>query len=142
MIQSFKQFWKTHFSGEPRVEKSLSQTELKTIREFIKQSELEGRSTQSIIEWLRKRYTDNNLKWEAERIYWTESKRIERDSILQDAKALGITKFRIVPSPNACPVCLAFSDSGNRVFDRSNIIYKGHAAPPVHPNCNCLVVPL
>jgi len=81
-------------------------------------------------------------KWHAERVFRTEAKKVESEEIKEDAEVLGIEKFRIELSPNPCLACRIFAGGGRRVFSKGELIHEGRAAPPVHPNCRCVLIPL
>jgi SPP1 gp7 family putative phage head morphogenesis protein len=54
--------------------------------------------------------------------------------------AAGITTWRWMTEPDACPVCVANEAAGPRVI--GEVWPDGSAAPPAHPHCRCSVLPL
>lgn len=132
---NFKEFWKSQY-----VRKALTQGDLSSIRGKIGRMEGKGKPAKAIISALQSK-PEIKDRWKAERAYWTETKKLETNSILQSAEDLDITKFKIIPSPSACPLCLKVSGDGEKVFDRGDLLFKGNQIPPVHPNCYCILIP-
>ena len=59
----------------------------------------------------------------------------------QSAKAIGINvKKAWEPDDEACPICLANADQG--AIDLDDEFDSGDDAPPAHPNCECVLVPV
>jgi len=51
----------------------------------------------------------------------------------------GVTRWRWVTEPGACPLCTANEDAGPRVIGEA--WPDGADAPPAHPHCRCSVLP-
>jgi hypothetical protein len=137
----FTDFWKKHYTYE-RIEKKLSQKELKTVRDIISEMEDKRRPAKAIIGKLGRELDDLDTKARAKQAYATESKRLESKYIKEDAEDLGIKKFRIELSPNACDACIAFTKNGSRIFYEKGLKKDGRDVPPIHPNCKCILVPV
>lgn len=137
MDTKFKNFWKNDFN---KIEKNLSGRDLLKIREFI--IGLEDRETPSSvgIQLLLERFPQLGTKDHAELVYWTELKRVQSNEIIEDAEFLEFKKFRIIPGPNACPICKDFSQNGDKIFRKSQLEKDGWDVPPIHPNCYCALV--
>jgi hypothetical protein len=126
-MYTFQEFWKDQFY------KSLNIKTLRKIREIIIEMEADRIPSREIISYLQENFSELSELWKAERAYWTEVKKLESNNILNDAEDLGIQKFRIVPSPNACPLCKKVSGNGKRIFTKKEI----DGVLPIHPNCYC-----
>ncbi len=141
-MEEFKQFWKKLTSNEFRKADKLTGDQLDSVRQDIKKWQDEKYKSSEIIGKLMRKYSDLKEKWKAERVYYTEVKRFESKEIKIDSQDVGYNKFRIIPSPNACPLCIAVSKDGNKIFKGKDLIYKGRGIPPIHPNCYCQLVPV
>jgi hypothetical protein len=137
MISIFKTFWK----NEVRFEKKLTTDELETVRRDILRLTDMNKISSQIIEYLQNKYPKLKEKWQAERVYWTESKRMDSSDVKTDAQEIGLEKFIVMPNTNACELCMKISGGGKKVFKRADMVYKGRAFPPCHPNCLCIVLP-
>jgi hypothetical protein len=132
----FKRFWKT--TNAP-----LSETEVEELGNKIEQLEDKGTPASKIISWLQNHKPSKlGEKWKAERVWRTESKKIESSEIIDDAGEIGFTKFRISIAPDACELCRKLSGNGEKVFDASELVKDGVPIIPHHPNCQCIIVPV
>lgn len=135
---TFNEYWKSQY-GDVILKARLTTDELQDIREMIKS--LSGKSSSVAITYLQKHFDKLSERWKAERVYWTESKRMDTKEVKADSQELGFDKFRIKPNINACEACKSFSDNGSKVFNKNENVYKGRVAPPIHPNCYCILLP-
>lgn len=137
---NFKDFWK--IQGGYVIEKAaLTASELKSVQKTIAELQAKRLPSSKIIAHLQTINKKLAEQWKAERAYWTEVKRSESDSIKSAGDDLDVEKYRIILSPNPCPICKAFADGGRRRFTMRQLVYKGREAPPVHPNCFCILLP-
>jgi SPP1 gp7 family putative phage head morphogenesis protein len=118
----------------------LSESQLEEIRDVIDSKEREHIPSSKIIDSLQRTVPKAKKKWKAERIYSTESKRIESDDIIGSATKLGIKSYKVMPSPNACEMCLKLCGHGERIFKEEELTVKGRRVPPFHPNCYCSLI--
>lgn len=139
---NFKQWHEEHPFNIPRVEKadSLSEGELTEARGMIALYNKRRRTaTQTIGALMRKFKIDQPG---AARVYWTETKRADTDAILDIGKEIGFSKYKVVLSPSACPVCVRKTDDGKKIFKAAELNKSGHGhKPPFHPNCYCILIP-
>jgi hypothetical protein len=132
-----KKFWQQRF------EKKLDREDLESVRFDIKRLQDKGMISSKIIDYLQRSYPSNlSERWQAERVYWTETKRMESLMIANDAEDLGIKYFRILPNANACRQCRQFSQDGTKIFTQDQLIKDGKPIVPIHPGCYCLILPL
>lgn len=69
----------------------------------------------------------------------TELTRASAEASRQAYTAAGVTEWRWVTEPGACPTCLANEAAGPRVIGEA--WPDGSDAPPAHPNCRCSPLP-
>lgn len=131
----FQMFWKS--SNDP-----LTEEELSKIRTIVRDLEGKKKTSSYIIAVLQRTFPKLSEKWRAERAYWTEVKAMESKEVESEAKELDLQKFIIIPSPNACDVCLKVSGKGKKVFTSKDLYYNGRDIPPIHPNCFCVLLPI
>jgi len=126
------------------VEKSkLTDAQVRQVRSIITKMSEEGKMSSEIIAHLQNKFSKLSEKWKAERAFWTEKKRIDATDIKDKAEDLDFERFRILPNTGACPECIRFSNNGKKIFNsRADMVYKGRPAPPIHPGCYCLVLPV
>lgn len=70
----------------------------------------------------------------------TELTRASAEAARAAYTAAGITNWRWMTEPDACPICVANEKAGPRVIGEA--WPDGSAAPPAHPHCRCSVLPL
>jgi len=70
----------------------------------------------------------------------TELTRASAEAARAAYTAAGITTWRWMTEPDACPVCVANEAAGPRFIGEA--WPDGSAAPPAHPHCRCSVLPL
>lgn len=135
---TFKSFWKNFTT----VEKALSDKELEKVNALIDKLEDARVPSSKIIARLQREFPDLAEQYQAERAYWTESKRRETNMIREGAVDLGIKKFHVVNTPGACVECRKVSGNGDRVYTNKEIAKGGKDLVPVHPNCYCILIPI
>lgn len=74
--------------------------------------------------------------WKKERVVRTEEKKLESE----DIKESGATKYRIELSINPCNLCKEVAKV--KVYTKKTLVYKGRGIPPVHPQCECSLIPI
>lgn len=139
-MSKFSEYWKGANYG---VEKSkLTKAEIDDIREAIGGLQKRGYPSSKIITALQKFNPKLKERWKAERVYWTESKRIDTDVVAEAGDDLGISEYKVILSPNACKTCRQKTDGGRKVFKQADIEKAGYGhQPPFHPNCYCILIP-
>jgi hypothetical protein len=132
----FKQFWKGK-SGE-----SLTEKEISEVNQRINFLQKKGWISSNIIEDLRKFNGKLSEKYRAEAAYWTEVKKKDTEKVAEIGKELGISKYKIILSPNACKLCEQKTNYGKKIFSDEEINKAGYGqSVPFHVNCFCIVVP-
>jgi hypothetical protein len=137
----FTDFWKKQYLTD-RIEKKLSQKELKDVRDVIASMAGNDKPAKKIITSLSRKFDELKEPNRAKQAYVTESKRIESKYIKESSVDLGMKKFRIQPSNKACDDCLNFTKDGKRVFYQKGLKKDGRDIPPIHTNCKCTLVPM
>ena len=62
--------------------------------------------------------------------------------VAEAAEELGVTKYRVVLSPSACPECEKKTAGGSKKFSNDDMKKSGYGhVPPFHPNCYCVLLP-
>lgn len=139
MANLFKEIWKAN-NGEDM--KALTKSELIQVQGIIFNLQKKGYPSSKIITALQKTNQKLNEKWRAERAYWTTVKQDDTKAIADLGDDLGFTKYKVILSPNACPLCIQKTNNGRKVFDQREISKSGYGQfVPWHPNCYCIVVP-
>lgn len=139
----FKEFWKAQH-GHDIFEKKTSLTvmEISDIQKKIADLQSKGLPSSKIITALQKFNGKLAERWKAERAYWTEVKSTDTEAIGDIGDDLGISKYKVILSPNACPVCIKKTDNGGKIFKSTDIEKSGFGhVPPFHPNCYCIIYP-
>ena len=137
MPNNFKTFWK--LSND---DKALTKTEIVEIQNKIRQLQKQGYPSGKIINILQKYNGKITERWKAERAYWTEVKAQDTLLVGDIGEELGITKYKVILSPNACRICIDKTDNGNKIFSTKDIEKTGYGQfVPWHPNCYCILVP-
>lgn len=136
-MKEFKSFWKAVYTKE-----TLTPGEIKNIQNIIYRSEITNQPASKTIKMLQRYNPKLRERYKAERVYWTESKKMGTESTLESSNVLDVFKFRIIPSPTCCDLCHEIAKNGNRIFVKSELFYKGQKIPPIHPNCLCTLVPV
>ncbi len=132
----FSQFWKAK-SGE-----ALTEKEIVEVAKRIDFLQKKGRISSSIIEDLQKFNGKLSEKYRAEAAYWTEVKKKDTEKVAEIGKELGISKYKVILSPNACKICKEKTSYGKKIFDEKEINKTGYGqSVPWHVNCYCIVVP-
>jgi len=113
----------------------LSQRELKTIRRKIENLEDKDISPKKIVNVVEGQSKKLDEKWKAERVYRTETKKIETEKILEASDKFKIKHFKIFAEKDACKNCKALE---GKVFSQKDIEKAGLV--PHHPNCSCKIL--
>lgn len=140
----FTNYWKSLNSSYEEFQKSSSLTikELKEIRQYIKALQDKGAISKTIIGHLQKFNSKISELWKAERVYYTEIKRDNSQTVGEIGEELEIKSYRVVLSPHACGACHKSSNNGNKIFKTSDIQKAEYGVvPPFHPNCYCILLP-
>lgn len=140
----FKEFWKAEHGGE-LFEKAgaLTKAELAQVQGKIAELQKKGLPSSKIIASLQRFNGKLSEKWRAERAYWTEVKLDDREKVGEIGDDLGIAKYKIILSPNACKLCRMKSNGGRKVFSQKDMEKTGYGNfVPWHPNCYCIAIPI
>lgn len=143
-FNKFKEYWiaKSMTPEEFYKSASLTRKELVDVKNYIKALQDKNAPSSIIISHLQKFTPKLSEKWKAERAYYTEIKRTDTKIVAQAAEELGITKYRVILSPNACPECRKKTDNGVKKFTNQDMQKDGYGhVPPFHPNCYCVAIP-
>jgi hypothetical protein len=144
---NFKVFWKTFVAERQAVQliKSadrLSKEEINDIQQLIKKLQKENKPSSVIIKYLQSYNDKISEYYKAKRVFDTETKDLQTESVMRSAESLDINKFQVLLSPDACPTCRAKTQNGRKVFDESEITKDGYGhRPPFHPHCYCTLIP-
>lgn len=92
-------------------------------------------------------YVDENSRWRARRIAVTESARAYNLGSMAAVEDLDfVAGFKLLPSPDACPMCLMIArlcpvirKGGTFGQNGKNSTYQNLTAPPFHPGCRCVL---
>src|SRR5665213_1557638 len=136
MLNIFKEFWKAQNGGD-MFEKSgaLTKAEIVAVQNKIAELQSKGFPSSRIIASLQKFNGKLSEKWKAERAYWTEVKVDDTQTVAGLGDDIGISKYRVVLSPNACKICREKSQEGSKIFKNSDLEKSGYGhVPPFHPN--------
>lgn len=136
----FTDFWKGQTHGFAKAK--LTQDELMAVRAKIIELQARGLPSSKIITALQKMNAKLMERWKAERAYWTESKRDDTKVVGEAVEDIGLDKYRVILSPDACKECRQKTQNGRKVFKHTDIEKSGYGhVPPFHPNCYCIIVP-
>lgn len=143
--KQFRDYWMLE-KGEMTIEKfvddRLSEKELMKVRDIIAIMQAKGLPSNNIIKALQNINSKLMEKWKAERAYYTEVKRQDTRIVVNASKDLDIHKYRVVLSPHACPICVAKSNNGKKIFSTAEVSKGEGQFVPWHPNCFCVVLPV
>lgn len=139
---NFREYWKKQNLGLEFEKARLNKTELQSVHNRIANLQKKGWPSSKIISAIQKMNSKLSERWKAERVYWTEVKRDDTTIVGDAGDDLGIDKYTVILSPNACKTCIKKSDNGRKIFKTSDITKGGYGhVPPFHPNCYCILVP-
>lgn len=141
---NFKDYWELEYRPEEfrKSGKTLSKKELVDIQQKIAQLQKRGYSSTKIIKYLQNHNNKLVEKWQAERAFWTELKDLDTTRVHAAAAELGITRYKAILSPDACPICVGKTRHGVKIFDNDEMTKGAGSVPPFHPNCYCIMVPV
>lgn len=139
---NFKSFWKIQFHGESFEKDRLSTIELKKVQDVIFELQKKGLPSSKIITELQRVNKKLSERWKAERAFWTEVKRDDTYGVADASDDLGVDKYQVILSPNACRLCRKKTEQGKKVFKGMDLEKSGYGhVPPFHPNCYCILIP-
>ncbi len=140
----FHEFWKANAGGELFEKKgSLTKSEIVEIQNKIAELQKRGLPSSRIITALQKFNRKLSERWKAERAFWTEVKLDDTQTVGEAGDDIGISKYRVILSPNACKECRRKTTNGSKVFKNIDLQKSGYGhVPPFHPNCFCILIPL
>lgn len=143
----FKDYWtliqKTESDILIKSSTKLTKAELIGIQNTIHELQEKGYNADKIIKYLQEHNKKLSEKYKAERAFFTELKRLDTDEVKDSAEYLDLEEYEVILSPNACPICRKKTNNGNKVFNHKEISKDGFGhAPPFHPNCYCILIPI
>jgi hypothetical protein len=121
--------------------KKLNQRDINNVRQQIDTLQTKGKTESAIINNLQKRPKLKD-RYEAERAYETEKKRLETLRTKELGEKRGLNKFYIILEPNACSLCKKMTENGRRFFTAKQIGDGNKTVVPFHPNCHCHLIPV
>lgn len=138
----FFDFWKSTPFQLPSFEKAkLSRDELTKAREIIRELQEKNRPAYDIVSTIQRTLKINQYR--AQRVFDTEVKRNDVVATRSLGRDIGFTKYKVILSPNACPLCIEKSNNGRKVFSDADVHKTGYGQfVPWHPNCYCITVPV
>lgn len=138
----FKQFWKANNDVEYFAKAKLTKAELAAVQKKIAELQEKGLPSEKIISALQKMNEKLSERWKAERAFWTETKRDDTEVVGEASEELGIDKYTVILSPDACEECRHKTENGKKIFKTSDLEKSGYGhVPPFHPNCYCILIP-
>lgn len=145
-MSDFKEFWKIQNQDDESFEKSaLTNWQLTKVAEIIRKLQNRGLPAYRIIKRLqtfKALKAKLNPQYRAAAAYWTQVKKDDTHLVANASKDLGVEKYRVILSPNACPICREKTEQGQKVFKSEDVEKSGFGhVPPFHPNCYCILVP-
>lgn len=138
----FQDYWRALNGQEFEKAQKLSKAELLDVQSTISRLQKKGLPSSQIITALQKANGKLSERWKAERAYWTEVKKDDTEVVGDAGEDIGISKYKVILSPNACKTCIEKSDNGQKIFKNTDIQKSGYGhVPPFHPNCYCILIP-
>lgn len=146
----FSNFWKTLNTPQEQlteyVRKSsdkLTVKEIKELQGIIDEMQAKGKASSQIISYIQKWNEKLADRYKAVRAFETEAKRLDTNNTINAAVSQDTDTFKVMLSPNACPVCREKTQEGNKVFTVKDLQKAGFGhKPPFHPHCYCLLLPI
>lgn len=136
---NFRKYWEVVSKSKGG---DLSPRDLVKIQQTIAQLQKRKYPAQKIIKYLQDHNSKLVEKWKAERAFWTELKNLDTQKVRELSEDLGITRYKAILSPDACPICREKTRMGTKVFDNQEMTKGAGEVPPFHPNCYCIMVPV
>jgi hypothetical protein len=142
----FKEYYKSIVYGEGNEyfwkSEALTEKEITDIQKYIYDLQQKGLPSAKIIKQLQSYNSKLKEKYKAERAYFTEIKRNESLVVGDAGENLELTKYRVLLSPHACPICMQKTQGGKKIFKNTDFQKDGYGyVPPFHPNCYCSIIP-
>ena len=109
---------------------------LRVFAQVLAEAKARGMTAKELAQALRDALQDD--AW-VRMVALTELTRASAEAARAVYTAAGITRWRWVTEPGACPVCVANEEAGPRVI--GGAWPNGSEAPPAHPHCRCSVLP-
>jgi SPP1 gp7 family putative phage head morphogenesis protein len=115
---------------------SIADHRLQAFARVLSRAKATGMNAKQLAAALRDALADD--AW-ARMVALTELTRASAQAARDTYTAEGITEWRWVTEPGACPVCLANEAAGTRIIGET--WPDGSEMPPAHPHCRCSVMP-
>lgn len=115
---------------------ALADRRLRVLARVLADAKARGLTAKELAQALREALKDD--AW-VRMVALTELTRASAEAARAAYTASGVTEWRWVTEPGACPVCKANEDAGPRVIGEA--WPDGSDAPPSHPHCRCSVLP-
>ena len=124
-------------------EGKLSEKEIHDIQEVIRSMQEKGKSASIIIKYLQDHNKKIAEKYQSERVFYTELKRLDTQQVKTAGKYLDLDQYKVILSPHACEICRKKTDNGKKIFTAKDLAKSGYGQfVPWHPNCYCVAVPV
>ncbi|MHB8483865.1 MAG: hypothetical protein ACYDBV_14225 [Nitrospiria bacterium] len=137
-MKLFKRFWKElNKTGD-----ALSDRQLEEVQDKMWRWDSKHVKYSDQVKRLQRTFPKLREQYRAEQVVRTEGKRLESDDVKNDAVEIGLKSFKIMLSPNACEMCRGFTNEGSKVFKADELKKGEWDVPPIHPQCNCVLIPL
>jgi arsenate reductase-like glutaredoxin family protein len=122
-------------------EDKLSRDQLYRVRRKLSKLDGQKKTYSQKVDTLARTVPKLKEKWRSERVVRSEDKRSESLEVKNDAQELGFSRFKIMVSNRACKTCMSFTSNGSKIFDTKGLKKGGRDVPPIHSNCNCILIP-
>lgn len=144
---NFRKLWKIlQITPEDYFLKSegkLTEKEIRDIQNVIRNMQKEGKNANQIILYLQEYNQKLAEKYRAERVFYTELKRLDTKQVETAGKYLELEEYRVILSPHACELCRSKTQNGKKIFTEEDFKKEGYGhVPPFHVNCYCTLIPV
>lgn len=117
--------------------KTVAGNKQKKLVQYIQDEADKGRTMDTIAEDALQKFSLPLEDWEIKRIAATETAWAANQGAVTAGQEIGIQEYDVLLDPDAEPECVAEYDG--QVFTANEIASD---APPLHPNCRCIVQPV
>ena len=140
-MDAFKTAWLESQNFEKG--EALTKSELAEAKAMIQGYQKRGLISSKIISKLQERIPKLSEEYKASRAYWTIVKEIDTEVVAEASDNLGIDTYKVILSPHPCQICIDKTQNGGKIFKHNEVEKAGYGhAPPFHPNCYCILIPV
>lgn len=115
---------------------AIADRRLRVFARVLAEAKARGLTAEELAQALRDALQDD--AW-VRMVALTELTRASAEAARAVYTAAGVTRWRWVTEPGACPVCVANEEAGPRAI--GEVWPDGSEAPPAHPHCRCSPLP-